>query len=104
MPKIKWKKKLKSPTERAQRRARNVQKRKNRRKKATGGPAATKVKLPTGITHTGTGKFLGTPIKPKPKPKKERGYGQAQEGRGGYSHGGSVASRLSKAEPAAKPN
>ena len=79
--------------------------RKARRKKnATGGPAATKVKLPTGITHTGTGKFLGTPIKPKPKPKKERGYGQAQEGRGGYSHGGSVSSRLSKAGPVGKPN
>ena len=31
MPKISWKKKLKSPTERAQRRARNVQKRQNRR-------------------------------------------------------------------------
>ena len=44
------------------------------------------------------------PIKPKPKPKKERGYGQAQEGRGGYSKGGSVASRLSKAGPVAKPN
>ena len=31
MPRISWKKKLKSPTERAQRRARNVQKRKARR-------------------------------------------------------------------------
>ena len=43
MPKIKWKKKLKSPTERAQRRARNVQKRKNRRKKVTGGSIRTKL-------------------------------------------------------------
>ena len=41
---------------------------------------------------------------PKPKPKKQRGYGQAQEGRGGYSHGGSVSSRLSKAGPVGKPN
>ena len=32
MKKIKWKKKLKSPTERGKRRGRNVQKRKNRRK------------------------------------------------------------------------
>ena len=42
-------------------------------------------------------------ITPKPK-KKQRGYGQAQEGRGGYSHGGSVSSRLSKAGPVGKPN
>ena len=77
-----------------------------RKKKATGGPAATKVKLPTGITHTGTGKFLGTPIKPKPKPKKQRGYGQASDGRTRKAHGGvaSVASRLSKAGPKASPN
>ena len=40
----------------------------------------------------------------KPKPKKQRGYGQAQEGRGGYSHGGSVSSRLSKSGPVGKPN
>ena len=88
------------PTLREKKKARKAK----RKKKATGGPAVTKVKLPTGITHTGTGKFLGTPIKPKPKPKKERGYGQAQEGRGGYSHGGSVSSRLSKAGPKASPN
>ena len=43
-------------------------------------------------------------ITARPKPKKQRGYGQAQEGRGGYSKGGSVASRLSKAGPVAKPN
>ena len=72
--------------------------------KSSGGPAVTKVKLPTGITHTGTGKFLGTPIKPKPKPKKERGYGQASEGRTKKFSGGSVSSRLSKAGPVAKPN
>ena len=77
---------------------------KRRKKKATGGPAATKVKLPTGITHTGTGKFLGTPIKPKPKPKKQRGYGQASEGRTRKAHGGSVSSRLSKSGPVGKPN
>ena len=40
----------------------------------------------------------------KPKPKKQRGYGQASEGRTRKAHGGSVASRLSKAGPVAKPN
>ena len=72
-----------------------------RKKKATGGPAVTKVKMPTS-----GGKRVNVPsiYEPKPKPKKERGYGQAQEGRGGYSHGGSVSARLSKAGPVAKPN
>ena len=51
----------------------------------------------------GVGRPLTQSVPPKPK-KKQRGYGQAQEGRGGYSHGGSVASRLSKAGPVGKPN
>ena len=38
------------------------------------------------------------------KPKKQRGYGQASEGRTRKAHGGSVASRLSKAGPVANPN
>ena len=47
---------------------------------------------------------IGIDSPPKPKPKKERGYGQAQAGRGGYSQGGSVSSRLSKSGPVGKPN
>ena len=38
------------------------------------------------------------------KPKKQRGYGQASEGRTRKAHGGSVASRLSKAGPVGQPN
>ena len=45
----------------------------------------------------------GEKTKAKPK-KKQRGYGQASDGRTRKAHGGSVASRLSKAGPVGKPN
>ena len=50
--------------------------------------------------------IYGPLTRSKPKPKKQRGYGQASEGRTRKAGGGSgsVASRLSKAGPVAKPN
>jgi len=72
---------------------------------STGGSIRTK-KQAGGLTKLNPIAALRgmSELQAKPKPKKERGYGQAQEGRGGYSKGGSVASRLSKAGPVAKPN
>ena len=77
----------------------------NVRKKRPGGFATGGIAQPAR-TQSGSSRRLAIreTNPPKPKPKKERGYGQAQEGRGGYSKGGSVASRLSKAGPVAKPN
>ena len=74
----------------------------------TGEPTNVRTKRPGGFATGGRARLaatepLGT-VRPKPKPKKQRGYGQAQEGRGGYSKGGSVSARLSKAGPVAKPN